>query len=251
MPGTYLTGHAHQQSNYGASERCMLEPQEIKRLFDEGRYVTLCVDTNRFGKHKGASVAHRLFYSVPDKYHYVALQDIRTGGIITIWPTKWWRSKVPPTRQEFEKAIRQAQCPLERVEMEPEPEMTPVKDTPAPKAKKLPSPPPERLTNARPEWTPPKGGTDQSIVITPRPLEGAYEFFATLKNKAGKEREVYLLRYDAWNVLDPVAAEKGFQRLKALLVQAKSRAETLVAVRMRIGGQEPAIDVSELTSRLM
>lgn len=70
-----LTYHAAQRLD----ERTTLFEDELLRLIHNGRCVIVGIEpyTNRL---------HKLIYSEPDKTHFVAIQDMATGEVITILP---------------------------------------------------------------------------------------------------------------------------------------------------------------------
>ena len=88
VPGTIssrtrFTEHALER----AEERLHLTCEEIALLLDEGKYVPL-------GKDGSSDRLHKLFYSEPDSFWFVAVQDERTAEVITVLPVEYhnrWR----------------------------------------------------------------------------------------------------------------------------------------------------------------
>ncbi len=82
---TTFTSHASRQ----ASQRLRLRLRDIARIL-EGN---LSIPIGSESRHK----IHRLFWSEPDAFWFVAIQDESDGGVITILPVNYHnRWKVPP-----------------------------------------------------------------------------------------------------------------------------------------------------------
>lgn len=84
MSETTFTGHASRR----VDERLRLSNEEVKQLLDQDKCVPLGGD--------GASnrVIHKLFYSEADSYWFVALQDERTGSVVTVLPIDFHRWRI-------------------------------------------------------------------------------------------------------------------------------------------------------------
>ena len=74
---TTFRDHALQR----ASERLSLSLEEIARILDHD----LCVPLGRDGPRK----VHKLFWSEPDSYWFVAVQDESDGEVVTIFPVDY------------------------------------------------------------------------------------------------------------------------------------------------------------------
>jgi len=74
-------------------DRLRLPPTEIADILDSNRCVPIGRDGHR---------VHRLFYSEPDDYYFVAVQDERNGEVVTILPidyhNRWKVSHEPLER---------------------------------------------------------------------------------------------------------------------------------------------------------
>ncbi|AWT48583.1 hypothetical protein DLE54_02865 [Psychrobacter sp. YP14] len=74
-------------------QRTSLTPKELMLLLDEN----VCVDISQ---KYGLSKRHLLFYSPKDKYYYVALQNVNTGKVITVWHLNYHRQLAWSVTQE-------------------------------------------------------------------------------------------------------------------------------------------------------
>lgn len=65
------------------AERLTMDRTELAELLDRGRAVTLGVDeySNRL---------RRLFYSAQDEQFFVAVQDVKTGDVVTVLPLEYY-----------------------------------------------------------------------------------------------------------------------------------------------------------------
>jgi hypothetical protein len=78
-----FTVHSFRQ----ASKRLNLDPQEVKKLIDNGLVVLI-------GKDESTNKAHKLFFSMVDANWFVAVQDESTGELVTVLPHNYhnrWR----------------------------------------------------------------------------------------------------------------------------------------------------------------
>lgn len=73
--------HAHFTAlgRWRASQRCQLKRGQIARLLDKGKFVSLDAEPEF---HR----SHCLFYSAVDGAAFVAVRDLLTGGVISVWP---------------------------------------------------------------------------------------------------------------------------------------------------------------------
>ncbi|MBI3075320.1 MAG: hypothetical protein HYY92_03905 [Parcubacteria group bacterium] len=72
-----LTFHAYER----ISERLHLRNDEIRMLLDADPPRTVDI-----GLEQGTNRIHRLFFSEPDNYCFIAVQDTRTGEVVTVLP---------------------------------------------------------------------------------------------------------------------------------------------------------------------
>ncbi|MEZ5456829.1 MAG: hypothetical protein R3F04_12065 [Lysobacteraceae bacterium] len=70
-----FTFHGRQR----AKQHCQIAPEQIVRLLDNGKFVTL-------GEEPGFNRSHQLFYSAVDGTAFIAIQDTLTGAIVSVWP---------------------------------------------------------------------------------------------------------------------------------------------------------------------
>lgn len=75
MSHTKFTEHAFER----VGERLHLSHEEVAQLLDEDKCVPL-------GKDGSSNRLHKLFYSKPDSYWFVAVQDEVTGEVVTLLP---------------------------------------------------------------------------------------------------------------------------------------------------------------------
>lgn len=85
-------------------ERLTIPKAEVAAILDSGEAVPI-------GSETGSSRLHRLFYSIPDDTCFVAVQDERSGTVVTVLPVDYhercsW-AVTPPARRE---ARSLAQC---------------------------------------------------------------------------------------------------------------------------------------------
>lgn len=66
-------------------QRTSIDSIELMKLLDNGAYVNI-------GQIAGSSRRHLLFFSQKDKFCYVAIQDERSGKIITILPPAYHKN---------------------------------------------------------------------------------------------------------------------------------------------------------------
>jgi len=72
---TYFSFHAFKRVN----NRLSMTHQELKTLLDNDLTINI-------GKENNSNREHKLFYSVKDEMCFVAIQDTKTGTVITILP---------------------------------------------------------------------------------------------------------------------------------------------------------------------
>jgi len=75
---TTFTEHAFKR----VSERLHLSPEEVAQLLNEDKYVPL-------GKDGSSKRVHKLFYSEPDSFWFVAVQDEVTKEVVTVLPVDY------------------------------------------------------------------------------------------------------------------------------------------------------------------
>lgn len=75
---TVLTVHGVRR----ARARVSLRIREIVDLLEEGKFLPLGIES-------GTSREHRLFYSAPDGYWFVAVYDVKTREVVTVLPVDY------------------------------------------------------------------------------------------------------------------------------------------------------------------
>lgn len=97
MLQTRFTEHAFER----VEERLHLTHDDVARVLNEGKYVPL-------GKDGSSNRLHKLFYSEPDSFWFVAVQDEKTDEIVTILPVDYhnrWRVSGDALRSARAKAL--------------------------------------------------------------------------------------------------------------------------------------------------
>ncbi|MBI2038823.1 MAG: hypothetical protein HYT22_00865 [Candidatus Niyogibacteria bacterium] len=95
IPPASFTQHAFERMR----ARLSLTAAEVAKLLDSDRVVLI-------GKETDSSTIHRLFYSAPDNYCFVAIQDEITGEVVTVVPVDYRKAfRVSEEAAEMAKRI--------------------------------------------------------------------------------------------------------------------------------------------------
>jgi hypothetical protein len=78
---THLSRHALQRLD----ERSLLDSVELTRILDCGDFVIV-------GHEPASNREHRLVYSFKDNSHYVVIQDVHIGKVVTVLPPDYYRN---------------------------------------------------------------------------------------------------------------------------------------------------------------
>jgi len=138
-------------------DRLNLSSREIAEILNSNRYVPIGNDGHR---------AHRLFYSAPDDYYFVAIQDERNGEVVTVLPI------------DYHNRWKVSHEPLERAKqliVEEHREGVPANESALN----------DWIAEAKEQWTKRK-------IVFPKPKPSVFVFSALIEIKAGRIKVMHL-----------------------------------------------------------